>query len=430
MRILSFPPADKTEVLAALERPTRDFALYRRQVLPILESVRRDGDAALLKLSKQFDGVEPASIRVSRDELQRAMDALPSDLRCALDAAKETITRFHQPEEMIAEPVETRPGVSCWRETRAIESVGLYVPGGTAPLVSSVLMLGIPALLAGVPRIALCTPPGKDGRVSDAILAACALVGIEEVYAVGGAQAIAALAYGTQTVPKVAKIAGPGNVYVAAAKAEVSIDPNGAAIDMLAGPSELLVMADDAARPAVVAADMLSQAEHDRQSQVVLLSTSAALVESVRQELAHQVSQLPRREIAEASLAGSVAVVVESLDAAVELANAYAPEHLSIQTRRPESLVARIRNAGSVFLGPFSPEAVGDYCSGTNHVLPTSGIARVQGGVSVRTFQKTFTVQQLSRDGLARLANATTSLARSEGLEAHARAVESRLCEP
>ncbi|MEN6459345.1 MAG: histidinol dehydrogenase [Thermoguttaceae bacterium] len=430
MRILSFPPADKTEVLAALERPTRDFALYRRQVLPILESVRRDGDAALLKLSKQFDGVEPASIRVSRDELQRAMDALPSDLRCALDAAKETITRFHQPEEMIAEPVETRPGVSCWRETRAIESVGLYVPGGTAPLVSSVLMLGIPALLAGVPRIALCTPPGKDGRVSDAILAACALVGIEEVYAVGGAQAIAALAYGTQTVPKVAKIAGPGNVYVAAAKAEVSIDPNGAAIDMLAGPSELLVMADDAARPALVAADMLSQAEHDRQSQVVLLSTNAALVESVWQELAHQVSQLPRREIAEASLAGSVAVVVESLDAAVELANAYAPEHLSIQTRRPESLVARIRNAGSVFLGPFSPEAVGDYCSGTNHVLPTSGVARVQGGVSVRTFQKTFTVQQLSRDGLARLAKATTLLARSEGLESHARAVESRLCEP
>ena len=242
----------------------------------------------------------------------------------------------------------------------------------------------------------------------------------------GSAQAIAALAYGTQTVPKVAKIAGPGNVYVAAAKAEVSIDPDGAAIDMLAGPWELMVLADGSARPTWVAADMLSQAEHDRQSQVVLLTTSAELLAAVQVELARQIASLPRREIAEAALAGSVAVVARSLEDAAELANCYAPEHLSIQTGRPENVLARVRNAGSVFLGPFSPEAAGDYCSGTNHVLPTSGGARAQGGVSLRTFQKTITVQQLTREGLGSLRDVATALARAEGLEAHATAVDLR----
>ncbi|MEN6451968.1 MAG: histidinol dehydrogenase [Thermoguttaceae bacterium] len=427
MRILTYSPTTKATVLSALQRPTRDFAAYRRQVAPILDAVRREGDAALLRLSKQFDGVEPVSIRVPAAEMRRALDTLPAELRQSLETAQAGITRFHRQETPAEEPIETRPGVCCWRETRAIESAGLYVPGGTAPLVSTVLMLGIPALTAGVPCIALCTPPGKDGRVPDAILAACAMIGIEDVFAVGGAQAIAALAYGTQTVPKVAKIAGPGNVYVAAAKAEVSVDPDGAAIDMLAGPSELLVVADDSARPESVAADMLSQAEHDRQSQVVLVTTSAAMLDRVQAELERQVATLPRREIATAALANSVAVVVESLGVAAELVNDYAPEHLSIQTERPEEVLARVRNAGSVFLGPFSPEAVGDYSSGTNHVLPTSGVARVQGGVSVRTFQKTLTVQRLSPDGLRSLADATTALARTEGLEAHARAVDIRL---
>ncbi len=244
------------------------------------------------------------------------------------------------------------------------------------------------------------------------------------------AQAIAALAYGTQSVPKVAKIAGPGNVYVAAAKAEVSIDPAGAAIDLLAGPSELMVLADGSARPAWVAADMLSQAEHDRQSQVVLLTSSAELLGAVQAELARQIASLPRREIAEAALAGSVAVVVQSLDDAIEIANCYAPEHLSVQTERPESVLARVRNAGSVFLGPFSPEAAGDYCSGANHVLPTSGAARVQGGVSLRTFQKTITVQRLTPEGLGSLRDSATALARAEGLEAHARTVSLRFISP
>lgn len=430
MRTFSFPPATKADVLAALARPTRDFAKYRKQVLPILDAVRREGDAALLRFSKQFDGVEPVSLRVPPEELRQALQTLPGDLRQAMETAKESITRFHRQNTPGEGPVETRPGVVCWRETRPVESAGLYVPGGTAPLVSSVLMLGIPALLAGVGRVALCTPPSKDGRVAGPILAACAMLGIDEVYAVGGAQAIAAMAYGTRSVPKVAKIAGPGNVYVAAAKAEVSVAPDGAAIDMLAGPSELMVVADQSAQPSLVAADMLSQAEHDRQSQVVLLATSAELLDAVQAELARQVASLPRREIATAALAGSVAVVVESLDAAAELANYYAPEHLSIQTERPEDVLARIRNAGSVFLGPYSPEAVGDYCSGANHVLPTSGVARVQGGVSVRTFQKTFTVQRLTLRGLQSLADTTTTLARAEGLEAHARAVDVRLQTP
>ena len=427
MRTLSFSSSSKEEILAALRRPTLDWTPYRQQARAIIDAVRREGDRALLRFTRQFDGVQLSSIRVEADDSRRALRALPNDLRDALEFAAENIRRFHETEIAdAAKSVETRPGVLCWSERRAVPSAGLYVPGGTAPLVSSVLMLGIPALLAGVDRIAICTPPGKDGKVPGPILAACALLGIEEIHAVGGAQAIAALAYGTESVTKVAKIAGPGNVYVSAAKAAVSIDPQGAAIDMLAGPSELMLIADGTATPSLVAADMLSQAEHDPQSQVVLLAASAALPVAVERELAAGIAALPRREIAAAALAGSVAVLVESLADAVELANHYAPEHLSIQTERPEEVLAQICNAGSVFLGPYSPEAAGDYCSGTNHVLPTSGTARVQGGVSVRTFQKEIAVQRLTREGLRSLAAATVVLARAEGLEAHARAVELR----
>ncbi len=427
MRTLSFSSSSKKEILAALRRPTRDWTPYRQQARAIIDAVRRDGDRALLRFTRQFDGVEFPSIRVDADEARGALRSLPNDLREAVEFAAENIRRFHEKDvAAAAKSVETRPGVLCWSERRAVPSAGLYVPGGTAPLVSSVLMLGIPALLAGVDRIVLCTPPDKDGKIAGPILAACALLGIEEIHAVGGAQAIAALAYGTESVTKVAKIAGPGNVYVSAAKAEVSIDPQGAAIDMLAGPSELLIIADGTATPSLVAADMLSQAEHDPQSQVVLLATSAALPADVESQLAEQIAALPRREIAAAALAESVAVSVESLADAVELANHYAPEHLSIQTERPEEVLSQICNAGSVFLGPYSPEAAGDYCSGTNHVLPTSGTARVQGGVSVRTFQKDIAVQNLTRDGLRSLADATVVLARAEGLEAHARAVELR----
>jgi len=427
MRTLSLSSTNEERILAALRRPTRDWSRYRKAARAIIDAVRWEGDRALIRFSKQFDGVEPVSIRAADDEPRRALQAAPNDLRKALEFAAENIRRFHKAEAAGAgRAVETRPGVVCRSEVRAVPSAGLYVPGGTAPLVSSVLMLGIPAALAGVERIALCTPPDKDGRVPAPILAACALLGIKEIYAVGGAQAVAAIAYGTESVIKVAKIAGPGNLYVAAAKAEVSIDPQGAAIDMLAGPSELMLIADGAADPVLLAADMLSQAEHDPQSQVVLLAVGAELPAAVEARLAERIADLPRREIAAAALAGSVAVTVESLEDAVRLANHYAPEHLSIQTENPNEVAARIRNAGSVFLGPYAPEAVGDYCSGTNHVLPTSAAARVQGGVSVRTFQKHMTVQSLTREGLKSLAEAAVTLARAEGLEAHARAVELR----
>lgn len=431
MQTLSYTAENKERVLTALRRPACDWAGYRKAVRPIIDAVRREGDRALRRFTSQFDGVDPDVIRVASGEPQRALAALPGELRSALEFAAENIRRFHELEiAKVVKGVETRPGVVCRSEYRPIPSVGLYVPGGSAPLVSTVLMLVIPAQLAGVGRIALCTPPGRDGKVPEPILAACALLGIEEIYAVGGAQAVAALAYGTESIEKVAKIAGPGNVYVSAAKTEVSIDPEGAAIDMLAGPSELLLIADETARPELLAADMLSQAEHDPQSQVVLLTTCPELPEAVKKCLAEQLESLPRREIAASALDGSAAVVVASLADAVELANRYAPEHLIVQTKNPEAIASRIQNAGSIFLGPFAPESVGDYCSGTNHVLPTSATARVQGGVNVRTFQKRITVQSLTREGLELLAPAITTLARAEGMEAHARAVEIRLPSP
>ena len=426
MRILSSSSAGKEEILSALQRPTQNLTLYRTKVKPIIDAVRKEGDAAIRRFTKQFDNVELSSIRVSVNDLQAALQSLPKSLRRSLENARDNITRFQQEAAESPAPIETQPGISCWRETRAIGSVGLYVPGGTAPLVSTVLMLGIPAKLAGVDRIVLCTPPRKDGKIAAPVLAACALVGIEEVFAIGGAQAVAAMAYGTESVPKVEKIAGPGNVYVSAAKAEVSIDPDGAAIDMLAGPSELMVIADGSADPAFVAADLLSQAEHDPLSQIVFLTTSARLLAAVESNLADQMSLLPRREIAAKALSGSSAILVSSLEEAVSLANLYAPEHLSIQTERPENLLPMIHNAGSIFLGSFSPETVGDFCSGTNHVLPTLGTARIQGGVSMRTFQKTFTVQELSKMGLASIRETATRLARTEELEAHARAVDIR----
>lgn len=428
MRTLIHTTENEQQTLSALRRPSIGWPSYRETARGIIDAVRRDGDRALIRFSAQFDGVEPAAIRVESGAARRALAGLSDDLRRALEFAADNIRRFHEPDARDnVKFVETLPGVICRGEYRPIPSAGLYVPGGSAPLLSTVLMLGIPALLAGVERVALCTPPGRDGKVPATILAACAMLGIDEIYAVGGAQAVAALAYGTETVGKTAKIAGPGNVYVAAAKAEVSVDPDGADIDMLAGPSELLIVADETAAPALLAADVLSQAEHDPLAQVVLLTTCAELPEAVEKQIAEQLTTLPRREIAVAALEGSVAVVVRSLDAAVELCDRYAPEHLIVQTRDPESIAARIRNAGSVFLGPFAPESVGDYCSGTNHVLPTSMTAMVRGGVNVRTFQKHITFQSLTREGLRSLAETAAVLARAEGMEAHARAVEIRL---
>lgn len=430
MRILSLSSAGPQEIMDALKRPTQNLSLYREKVRPIIDAIRKKGDTAIREFTKKFDGIDLVDIRVPRDEILGAKNRIDPQLLKSMEKAKENLMRFQQEEVAPPTPMETQQGVACWREVRPIQSAGLYVPGGTAPLLSTALMLGVPARLAGVDRIVLCSPPQKDGKIADPILAACSLMDIEEVYMVGGAQAIAAMAYGTEMIAKVDKVAGPGNVYVAAAKAEVSIDPEGAAIDMLAGPSELMVIADSSANPSFVAADLLSQAEHDALSQVVLLTTSAHLLSAVQSEIADQLSTLPRREIAAASISKSVAILTETLDQAVDLANAYAPEHLSIQTKKPETVLSKIRNAGSVFLGRYSPETIGDYCSGTNHVLPTSGSARVQGGVSMRTFQKIVTVQKLSKEGLQSLRDTATVLARTEQLEAHARAVDIRFSLP
>ncbi|MCK9324795.1 MAG: histidinol dehydrogenase [Bacteroidales bacterium] len=425
MKILSLSSAGKSSALKAIQRPTLNLSTYIETVQPIIASVREEGDSALKRFTKQFDGVSINQIKVRKDAIEQAKMDIPSDLLASMEFARENIEKF-QGENASSKKMKTCEGVECWHQVRPVESVGLYIPGGTAPLLSTVLMLSVPAKIAGVDRIVLCTPPQKDGGVNRGILAACALTGVDEVYAVGGAQAIAALAYGTESIPKVEKIAGPGNAYVTAAKALVSIDPDGAAIDMLAGPSELLVIADETANPKFVASDLLSQAEHDTLSQVILLTTSEMLAQTVQNALQEQIATLPRREIAAQSLKRSCCVIVKTLEEAAELSNLYAPEHLSIQTRNPEILVKSIQNAGSVFLGFYAPETVGDYCSGTNHVLPTSGFARTQSGVSVRTFQKTMSVQNLTQAGLRKLRDATTLLARTEGLEAHARAVDIR----
>jgi len=426
MQIFSLSSAGKSTVLQAMKRPTLNLSTYLRKVEPIIARVRQDGDSALKRYTKEFDGVDLKQIRVRKDAIEKAKRNTSPELLASIRFAMENIEKFQNETVNASKKIQTRRGVVCWRQVRPIENAGLYVPGGTAPLVSTVLMLAIPAKLAGVKRIALCTPPQKDGSVNAGVLAACALTGIDEVYAVGGAQAIAALAYGTDSIPKVEKIAGPGNAYVTAAKALVSIDPDGAAIDMLAGPSELLVIADETANPKCVVSDLLSQAEHDTLSQVALLTTSEALANAVQSELKEQLITLPRREIAEQSLKQSCCIITETLKEAVELSNVYAPEHISIQTRDPQKLVKCIQNAGSIFLGPNAPESVGDYCSGTNHVLPTSGFARTESGVSVRTFQKSMSIQSLTSEGLRTLRDATTVLARAEGLEAHARAVDIR----
>jgi histidinol dehydrogenase len=364
---------------------------------------------------------------VSRPDIEQAQSSVPGPLLAAIEHASRNIRAFHAAQIRNEPRIETERGVVCWREQRPIESVGLYVPAGSAPLPSTVLMLGIPALLAGCPRIVLCSPPKINGNVDPAVLTTAAYLGIREIYKVGGAQAVAAMAYGTQSIPKVEKIFGPGNQYVTEAKRFVASDPEGTAIDLLAGPSELLVIADESARPEIVAADLLSQAEHDPQSQVALLTDSESLAQAVLTEVQVQLDRLPRNEIASKALQNSYAVVVRSMEEAAGFSNMYAPEHLSINTRNPEAVAAQIQSAGSVFLGAFAPVTAGDYASGTNHTLPTGGSARWMSGVSIDTFRKSMTFQSITRDGLERLAPALTTLANAEGLEAHARAVTRRL---
>jgi histidinol dehydrogenase len=408
-----------------LERPYVDNTAVLASVQQILEEIRTNGDKALRAYAQKFDGVVLDSFLVSEEEWVAAGNALPEELKEAMRQAMENIKAFHQVQLNGQEVVTTMPGVECWRRSVGIEKVGLYIPGGTAPLFSTVLMLGVPAQLAGCREIVLCTPCDKNGKVHPATLYAAQLVGVTKVYKVGGAQAIAAMAYGTATIPAVYKIFGPGNQYVTAAKQLVQMQ--GVAIDMPAGPSEVCVLADDSADPAFVAADLLSQAEHGVDSQVLLVSTSEAFVQACTEEVEKQLSQLPRKEFAQKALDNSKAIIVNNLREAIDLVNAYAAEHLILSCSNADAIAGQISNAGSVFIGHYSPESVGDYASGTNHTLPTNGFARAYSGVSVDSFVKKITYQKLSKEGLKGIAPTVIRMAEAEGLQAHANAVAVRL---
>ena len=397
------------------------------KVANVLAQVKARGDCVVAEYTALFDGVALQSFRVSAAEMNAALEALDENLRASLIQAKDNITAFHTAQQPAAIRVQTMAGVNCEMQWRGIETVGLYVPGGTAPLFSTVLMLAIPAVLAGCRRIVLCAPPQKDGKVNSTTLAAARLCGVREVYAIGGAQAIAAMAYGTEQVPKVDKIFGPGNAYVTMAKQQVSQDPDGAAIDMPAGPSEVMVIADTSSNPAWVAADLLAQAEHDVLSQAILVTEDGAFAKRVCDEVQAQLATLPRRAIIEESLKISRILVVKDRNEAITVANAYAPEHLILHSANAESMVPSIQNAGSVFVGPWTPETAGDYASGTNHVLPTYGTARAYSGLSLLSFMRSMTVQSLTREGLESLAPTLIRLAQTEGLDAHASAVSLRL---
>jgi histidinol dehydrogenase len=414
----------------ALARPLQERRpAVAAGVRRIIATVRRDGDAALLRLTRKFDGAALKSLRVSAAEFAAAEKALPAKDKAALRAAFRNIRAFHaaQQSRQAGIRVVTQPGIVCEKRSVPIGRVGLYVPGGTAPLPSTALMLGVPSMLAGNPTRVLCTPPGGDGAINPWILFAARLCGITEIYKAGGAQAIAAMAFGTRTVSKCDKIFGPGNAWVTEAKQQVSLDPQGAAIDMPAGPSELMVIADRGANPAFVAADLLSQAEHGPDSQVMLVAFSAGFTKRVASQIAKQLPKLPREAIATRALDAARVIIAANDDEAVAIANAYAPEHLIINTTRPRSLLPRITTAGSVFLGAWTPESLGDYASGTNHVLPTAGWARSFSGLGLSDFQRNITVQSATPAGIVALGPVVERIARGEGLIAHERAVSIRL---
>ena len=428
MRILDWESLAPGERRAALARPVQAARDEVNSVArEVIANVRAGGDEAIRAYSRRFDGAELESLAVGPEEFDQAQRALTSQQRSALERAIENVERFHRLQIPEVLDVETMPGVRCERLIRAISAVGLYVPAGSAPLPSAVIMLAVPARIAGCAQRVLCTPPGRDGRAHPAVLVAARLCGIESVFKAGGAQAIAALAYGTESIPKVDKIFGPGNAWVTAAKQAVAADPAGAACDMPAGPSEVLVIADDSARAEFVAADLLAQAEHDTQAQAILVTPSRALAEAVAAAVASQSRDLSRRAILQQSLAGSRCILVRDLESAIAVANEYAAEHLILEVREPRRWLEQVTSAGSVFLGTWSPEPMGDYCSGTNHVLPTYGYARAYSGLSVLDFLKRITVQELSPQGLRALGPVAVSLAQLEGLDAHAAAVTRRL---
>jgi histidinol dehydrogenase len=418
-------PAERNEVL---QRPAqRDPVTLMARASRIVEDVRARGDTAVREYTAQLDGAELDALAVSAGEFDAAMATISSEAHAALARAIENVTRFHEALSLAPVSMETSPGVICERRMVPLDAVGLYVPAGTAPLPSTAIMLAVPARIAGCPVRVICTPPRADGSADPTVLAAARLCGVEQVFKIGGAQAVAALAYGTSSVPKVDKIFGPGNAWVTAAKQLVAADSAGAALDMPAGPSEVLVIADETARPEFVASDLLAQAEHSEDAQVLLLTTSTGLAAETIAELSLQMANLPRRAIIERSIGSSRVIVVDQLESAFEVSNRYAPEHLILQLAEPRRWLEKVRNAGSVFLGPWTPETMGDYCSGTNHVLPTYGHARAYSGLSVFDFVKRITVQELSPQGLVDLGPTARTLARLESLDAHANAVTVRL---
>lgn len=424
MRTVVWQSLSEEQQDSILERPAiAEGANITATVSEVIAKVRNEGDSALNELTEKFDRVKPESIRVSSQEIKAASERLSESMKNALEQAYANISKFHKAQKPQPIKVETQPGVLCEQVTRPIQKVGLYIPGGSAPLPSTVLMLGVPAKIAGCRKVVLCSPP----PIADEILYVAKLCGIDEVYNVGGGQAVAAMAYGTETVSKVDKIFGPGNAYVTEAKRQVSNDFRGAAIDMPAGPSEVLVIADETADPDFIAADLLSQAEHGPDSQVVLVTPSAIIADQVTDAVRRQLKELSRSEIAEKALASSLIIIAESITQAISISNYYGPEHLIVQTKNPRELLPLLDNAGSIFLGDWSPESASDYASGTNHVLPTYGYTRTYSSLGLADFSKRMTVQELSADGLKNLAPTVVTMAEAEGLDAHKRAVTIRV---
>ena len=423
MKRVYHPPVNQWAELC--KRPQLDLTFLEGNVNNILERVHKSGDAALLEFTQKFDHVTLQNLQVSASEIEEAIQSLSGELKSAILAASKNIEVFHMAQKRSIEKIETMPGVTCWRKATPVQTIGIYIPGGTAPLFSTVLMLAIPARLAGCKEVILCSPPDKKGKINPAIIFAAHLTGVSKIFKVGGAQAIAAMAYGTESIPQVVKIFGPGNQYVTKAKQLVS--QQGIAIDMPAGPSEVLVIADESAYPEFVAADLLSQAEHGVDSQVVLVSTTQTILDKVQIEIANQLAKLPRKELAQEALNNSLAILFANESELVGFVNAYAPEHLIINTQNNKELEQQIVNAGSIFLGAFTPEAAGDYASGTNHTLPTNGFAKAFGGVSLESFSKYITVQEITQTGLQVIGPIIETMAEAEQLRAHAQAVRVRL---
>lgn len=423
MRVIKYPLREQWAEL--LKRPALNTENLFDTVRGIIDRVRAEGDKAVIAYEAAFDKALLKSLAVSEEEMREGAARVSDELKEAITLAKGNIERFHAGQRFETKRVETMPGVTCWQKAVGIERVGLYIPGGTAPLFSTVLMLAVPAKIAGCKEIVLCTPPDKEGKIHPAILFAAQLAGVNKIFKAGGVQAIAAMAYGTESVPKVYKIFGPGNQYVTAAKQLVSL--RDVAIDMPAGPSEVEVLADDTANPVFVAADLLSQAEHGVDSQAVLITTSETLLGKVTEEVERQLAELPRREIAEKSLANSKLILVKDMDEALELTNEYAPEHLIVETADYVGVAERVVNAGSVFLGSLSPESAGDYASGTNHTLPTNGYAKAYSGVSLDSFIRKITFQEITPQGMAAIGPAIEVMAANEQLDAHKNAVTVRL---